>query len=46
MRSPILTTGSQGEAQAALSRMASGDHPTLSVREGDTVILRNSRARE
>ncbi|CAN5776690.1 ribonuclease J [soil metagenome] len=35
----ILTTGSQGEAQAALSRMASGDHPTLSVREGDTVIL-------
>lgn len=35
----ILTTGSQGEAQAALSRMASGDHPTLSVREGDTVVL-------
>lgn len=35
----ILTTGSQGEAQAALSRMASGDHPTLRVREGDTVIL-------
>ncbi|MFW6074010.1 MAG: ribonuclease J [Chloroflexota bacterium] len=35
----ILTTGSQGEAAAALSRMASGDHPTLKVREGDTVIL-------
>ena len=35
----ILTTGSQGEAGAALSRMASGDHPTLSVREGDTVVL-------
>ncbi len=35
----ILTTGSQGEAQAALSRMASGDHPTLKVRRGDTVIL-------
>lgn len=35
----ILTTGSQGEAAAALSRMASGDHPLLRVRRGDTVIL-------
>jgi ribonuclease J len=35
----ILTTGSQGEASAALSRMASGDHPNLRVSEGDTVIL-------
>jgi ribonuclease J len=35
----ILTTGSQGEASAALSRYASGDHPKLRVLEGDTVIL-------
>ena len=35
----ILTTGSQGEASAALARMASGDHPLLRIQEGDTVIL-------
>jgi ribonuclease J len=35
----ILTTGSQGEASAALARMASGDHPTIRIMEGDTVIL-------
>ncbi|HTK56094.1 MAG TPA: ribonuclease J, partial [Gemmatimonadales bacterium] len=35
----ILTTGSQGEASAALARMASGDHPKLRITEGDTVIL-------
>jgi ribonuclease J len=35
----ILTTGSQGEASAALARMASGDHPQLRIAEGDTVIL-------
>jgi ribonuclease J len=35
----ILTTGSQGEASAALARIASGDHPKLRVTEGDTVIL-------
>lgn len=35
----ILTTGSQGEASAALARMASGDHPKLKITEGDTVIL-------
>lgn len=35
----ILTTGSQGEASAALARMASGDHPKLRIMEGDTVIL-------
>jgi len=35
----ILTTGSQGEASAALARMASGDHPSIRITEGDTVIL-------
>ncbi len=35
----VLTTGSQGEASAALARIASGDHPKLRVTEGDTVIL-------
>jgi ribonuclease J len=35
----ILTTGSQGEASAALGRMASGDNPKLRITEGDTVIL-------
>jgi ribonuclease J len=35
----ILTTGSQGEASAALARMASGDHPAIRITEGDTVIL-------
>jgi ribonuclease J len=35
----ILTTGSQGEASAALARMASGDHPSIRIMEGDTVIL-------
>jgi ribonuclease J len=35
----ILTTGSQGEASAALARMASGDHPLLRIQDGDTVIL-------
>ncbi len=35
----IIATGSQGESRAALSRMARGIHPHVTVREGDTLIL-------
>ncbi|HET7265521.1 MAG TPA: ribonuclease J [bacterium] len=35
----ILTTGSQGEPMSALSRMATGQHRSVAVRAGDTVIL-------
>ncbi len=35
----ILTTGSQGEPLAGLSRMASDDHRQVRIQEGDTVIL-------
>ena len=34
-----LCTGSQGEPLSALTRIAYGDHPTLSVEHGDTVII-------
>ncbi|MCC2112042.1 MAG: ribonuclease J, partial [Hyphomicrobiales bacterium] len=34
-----LCTGSQGEARAALARIASGDHPRVELASGDQVIF-------
>ena len=34
-----LVTGSQGENRAALARIAGGSHPTVRLKEGDTVLF-------
>nr|CAA9331971.1 MAG: Ribonuclease J (endonuclease and 5' exonuclease) [uncultured Nocardioidaceae bacterium] len=38
----LMSTGSQGEPMAALSRMANNDHHIVTLREGDTVVLASS----
>lgn len=38
----LITTGSQGESMAALSRMAAGIHRKVSIKPGDAIILSSS----
>ena len=38
----IISTGSRGEPLSALSRMANRDHPVITLRAGDTVVLASS----
>jgi ribonuclease J len=41
-RTIFVSTGSQGEPLSALSRMARGEHRSIAIRPGDTVILASS----